>query len=155
MSSASAAHLQALAGVELPAGLDRVKLSAWLISCDEAEAAKARELELRKEVLAQAGFDAAAAGTKTLPLGAGYVLASVTRLYHKLDGPKTRVALDVIRAAGPVGVLIADRLVKWSAELSLSEYKKLGAKQKRAIDKALTITPGQASLELRTPKPEA
>lgn len=149
---ANADVLAALAALpELPSGLDRVKLVAWLQAADELATAKARELELRAEVLG-AAFPAIKSGTSSAELGAGYGLKAVLRLNYKLDPPKTDAALGKLRARGEVGALLADRVVKLEPKLVLGEYFKLEKADARLFQPALTITPGQASLELTRPK---
>ena len=124
---------------------------AWLQAKDELAAAEARELELRKLILEKA-FPDIEAGTNNLALSAGWLLKAVQRLYHKLDPKLTPPALKKLEAEGEVGQLLAGRLIKWKPDLVVTEYKALSGKQRGYFVKALTISPGQASLELVPPK---
>lgn len=99
--------------------------------------------------------------TETLDLGNGFKLKATGSLNYRLtfstkdDGDKPlQNALDAIEKTGNEGAFIADRLVRWKPELSVSEYKKLETASpiKALIDSVLTITPGSPTLELVLPK---
>lgn len=153
MSTASAAAIAAVTvAAGLPPGVDPLRLVAWMQASDELAAAKAREMKLRQELLA-AAFPETEPGTRNIELGAsGYTLTSVLRLSYRLDEVKTRAALEKLRATGEVGAHIADRLVRWKPDLSISEHKKLTPKQAALFRTALTITPSQPTLEVKPPK---
>lgn len=150
MTIASAATLAALSDVEL-APVEMTRVIAWARAADELETAKARELDLRQQLLA-AAFSDLQPGTSNLELGAGYQLQAVMRLNHSLEPTLTRLALDEIRATGDVGTHLAERVVRWTPELVISEWKKLPGKIAEVLGQALTSKPGQPSLKLVPPK---
>lgn len=99
--------------------------------------------------------------TETVDLPNGYKFKAKGTLNYKLefstkeDGAKNLdAAIDAIEKIGNEGTFIAERLVKWKPELSVSEYKALAADSpiKKIIDGVLTITPGSPELELVPPK---
>lgn len=99
--------------------------------------------------------------TETLELADGWQFKAKGALNYKLEfstkengDAKLNTALDEIEKTGNEGSFIAERLVKWKPELSVSEYKALSADSpiKKIIDRVLTITPGSPELELVPPK---
>lgn len=132
---------------------------AWQQADQELKALKAREMDLRKKVMASA-FPQATVGTNTFDLGQGYELKGVRKLNYSLTNGdnQTADALDAIEKLGNEGAFIADRLVKWKPELSITEYKALDAanpthvKIKGLIDAVLTITDGSPELNVKEPK---
>lgn len=100
-------------------------------------------------------------GTNNLDLGRGVKLKAVTGLRYTLDkaddAARTNAAVDAIEQTGNEGEFIAERLVKWKPELSVSEYKKLDMTNpthkriKDIIDGVLTITPESAQVEIIYP----
>lgn len=100
-------------------------------------------------------------GVNNYDLGKGYML-KVTYGYNyslsESEKPKnggmvkaTSFALEQLRTMGNEGIFIADRLVKWKPELSISEYRKLSAEHKAVIDKALTVSVAAPKVELKEP----
>jgi len=132
------------------------KILAWQEAVKTIAAAKDAEAALRKEVLKECfNFESdEREGTENVELGNGYKLKAVFKLNRRLDNKDEGVdkALTKIEKSGPEGQFVADRLVKWKPELSLSEYKKLPDKFKKLIDEVLTASPGTPSLELVEPK---
>lgn len=53
---------------------------------------------------------------------------------------------------GEAGELIAERLIKWTPELSLTEYKQLSDKYRKIIDDVITASEGMPTLEIVEPK---
>lgn len=131
-------------------------MAEWRASCVALEAAKQRESELRREILNGAfGFKGEAdtrSGTENFELNGGAKLKAVFRLNYKLDASRVDEALSKIENTGPNGDFIAERLVKFKPELSVSEYKLLPEKIRDIIDTVLTISSGTPSLEYVEPK---
>lgn len=153
---------QAAASAEL-LRLERVKkrdaaILAWQVKSTALAVAAREEKDARAEVIKLA-FDTLKEGTNTVELGKGYKLSVKQPYYYKLDTAEenkaTDEALTKLEEMGNEGAFIADRLVKWKPELSISEYRKLDDKYKAVIDKVLTISPGSAQVELVTPKDKA
>lgn len=128
----------------------------WQDAVKALAAAKDAEAALRKEVLKEAfDFDADdREGTQNVELGNGYKLKAVFKLNRRLNNQDDAVdkVLTKIEKSGAEGQFLADRLVKWKPELSLSEYKKCPDKFKKLLDEVMTASPGTPSLELVVPK---
>ena len=133
------------------------KILAWEVAVKALAAAKDAEAALRKEVLAEAfAFDPEALreGTENFELGNGYKLKAVFKISRNLNNENEAVdkVLSKIEKTGPEGAFIAERLVKWKPELSVSEYKKLPEKFKKLFDEVVTSKEAMPSLELVAPK---
>ena len=133
------------------------KILAWEQAVKALAAAKDTEAALRKEVLAEAfAFDPEALreGTENFELGNGYKLKAVFKISRNLNNENEAVdkVLSKIEKTGPEGAFIAERLVKWKPELSVSEYKKLPEKFKKLFDEVVTSKEAMPSLELVAPK---
>ena len=133
------------------------KILAWEESVKALAAAKEAEAALRREALAETfQFDPEALreGTENFELGNGYKLKAVFKISRNLNNENDAVdkVLSKIEKAGAEGQFIAERLVKWKPELSVSEYKKLPEKFKKMIDEVVTSKEATPSLELVAPK---
>ena len=133
------------------------KILAWEAAVKALAAAKDAEAALRKEVLTEAfAFDPEALreGTENFELGNGYKLKAVFKISRNLNNENEAVdkVLSKIEKTGPEGAFIAERLVKWKPELSVSEYKKLPEKFKKLFDEVVTSKEAMPSLELVAPK---
>jgi|WetSurMetagenome_2_1015567.scaffolds.fasta_scaffold103746_2 hypothetical protein len=132
----------------------------WDAKAKAAKAAVAEERDARAAVVAHV-FDGADYGTNNFDLGNGYTLKYVRSINYTLDtkdvdpntgASNTDRALDNIRALGNDGQFIADRLVKWKPELSVSEYKLLPNTHKKIIDTVITTKDASPSIEITGPK---
>lgn len=139
--------------------MNQDKLLAWDHAKKALDAAKALESSLRQEVLKDfydfGGESDLREGTENLELGNGYKLKATFKLSRKLENKnhETEEALRAIAETfGKPGKLYAERLVKWSPELSVSEYKKLPNAIRAVIDEALTSKAATPSLEIVEPK---
>ena len=133
------------------------KILAWEAAVKALAAAKDAEAALRKEVLAEAFAldpEALREGTENFELGNGYKLKAVFKISRNLNNENEAVdkVLSKIEKTGPEGAFIAERLVKWKPELSVSEYKKLPEKFKKLFDEVVTSKEAMPSLELVAPK---
>jgi len=122
-------------------------IMAWDEAKKTLDRAKAREMELRKHIVG-GQFDVDKIGTQNVELGNGWKLKAVVKESYKLDSNADKVEdmLDKLEDWQ------ADRLVKWTPTLSVSEYKKLDAEDRVKVDKVLTIKPAAPTLELVAPK---
>lgn len=140
-------------------------LADWEQAKKDLDAAKETEMELRKKFVAVATQADKISGTENVDLGNGYKAKTVKKVNYKLgsnvEGVSARDAVDAalqkIEALGDEGRFIADRLVKWTADLSVSEYKALdehprGAEIKALLSPVLTIDSGAPTLEIVAPK---
>lgn len=141
------------------------RLAAWEASKTALEAAKASEMELRKAFVDFSFDPTKKEGTERIELHNGFEAKAVKKLNWSLVSPIEGIsvpdavesALDRIEAIGEVGKFIASRLVKWTPELSKSEYNKLaeipeGGKIKEIIDTVIQTKEGAPTLEIIQPK---
>ncbi len=144
---------------EFIAERDRLLL-AWEESKKALEIAKEKEMEQRKAVVAFAFDPNKESGTERIDLGNGYQAKAVKKVNYGFvkteDGKLNKAAIDKalskIEKTGPAGELIAERLVKWTPDLSLTEYKQLPEKLKNIIDEVIVTSEGAPSLEIIAPK---
>ena len=145
-------------------------LTKWENSKKLLDEAKENEVEYRKQAFAL-GFGAdAKEGTNTIELGNGYALKGVKKLNYNLKAPEgykgdTVDAIDdcvdrFIKISNE-GSFVAERLFKWSVNMSITEYRKLVeeadySEPKKAmlkeLEKVLTITEASPTLEIKEPK---
>lgn len=116
-----------------------------------------QERELRKMVVdifsdAQA-FPEMASGTESIDIGFGHDLKITHKLDYKLDNAndceELHKVLREIETSMEGGHIIAERIVKWKPELSVSEYKLLSPENKARLDRVLTIKPASKSVEIK------
>lgn len=143
--------------VSIPSNKDAL-LAEWKTAKAALDIAKATEAQLRTlvvEVFSQE-TDPMKSGVENVDVGWGYKLKIEHKLTYKLDNAddcaKLANVLATIETSMAGGNIIADRLVKWKPELSVSEYKLLSPVNKALIDGVLTITPASKSVELVPPK---
>jgi len=136
------------------------RLHAWEDSQKALEKAKELEMQLRKEAVDFAFDPNKQKGTERIELGNGYQAKAVKKLNYgfiktsegKVDKDRIERALQKIEKTGPVGELIAERLVKWTPDLSMTEYNQLDEKFKKIIDEVIVTTEGAPTLEIIEPK---
>lgn len=128
-------------------------LAAWRKASDDKRAVTALELELREQVIAvfSTETDEMHKGTETVDLGFGrYELKIVHKLSYKLgENDAVKAALSQIAVSMEGGAILADRLVSWKPEISVSEYDKLTGGLRGIIDRVLTIKPAQKTIEIK------
>lgn len=132
-------------------------IADWSEKAKQLAIAKAAEAEARMTLLTVLyGFstEAERSGTENIELGNGYKLKAVFKMTPKLDntGDKVDSMLAALEAMGAAGQLIAARLVKWSPELSITEYKQLPPEMKVVVDAITTFKPATPAVELVVPK---
>lgn len=133
-------------------------LSAWKQASTEAKAWRDRESFLRKQVIDAFSNDQAPgySGTENIDIGWGHKLVILHKITYDLDKADNFAnvdkALNQIEHSQEGGNVIAERLVKWKPELSVSEYKKLTPAQKAMIDRVITIKDATPSVELKQGK---
>lgn len=141
-------------------------LELWEKAKKQLDAAKEAELELRKLYVAMATNPQKEKGTEDVPLQNGWkakVVKKVNTSFRKGDDGKTdwdavHDTQDQIEKLGNEGAFIADRILKWEAKFSLTEYNNLDASNpthaaiKRLIDGIIVSTPGAPTLTLVEPK---
>lgn len=121
-------------------------------AAEQAKFWKERDAELRGMIYG-ANFQGMEDGKQhTIELGNGYKLKGKRPISYKLDVETTKTALQYLRELGNEGTFVADRVVKWKPELSLTEYNKMSEQQRKILDAALTTTPGLPVIELVKPE---
>ncbi len=138
---------------------DRILL-CWETAKKQLEVAKEIEMDLRKQFVDFAFDQNKEKGTERIELDNGYEAKAVKKINYgfvktedgKLNKDAIEKALQKIERAGPVGELIADRLVKWTPDLSMTEYNQLDPKFKKIIDEVIVTTEGSPTLEIIAPK---
>jgi hypothetical protein len=139
-----------------PLSNKQVLFAQWNTQAAIAKAAVEAERNLRAQVIeaysdAQA-FPEFASGTESVDIGEGFDLKILHSLDYKLDNAndceRLDKVLDQIEKSMEGGAIIAERLVKWKPELSVSEYKLLAPAQKAMIDTVLTIKPASKSVKV-------
>lgn len=139
------------------------KLAAWEALKTQLASIKDAEMAARKECTALY-FPEPKQGTQRVALGNDYALKLVAKQNYTLDKDNDKVdrVQDAIEATGNEGKFIAERLFKWSVELSVTEYKDLceqaergsaqAIKIKALVDSILTTSWGAPALEIEAPK---
>jgi len=126
--------------------------------------AKATEMDYRKQFVAFMSDPKKNKGTEYVQLDNGYRAKIVKKLNYgfvkdeasgKVNKAAIDAALTAIESMHPAGAYIAENLVKWTPELSLTEYNKLTdqlAPLKAVIDKVIVTTDGAPTLDIVEPK---
>lgn len=133
---------------------------AWDKAKADLEAAKALEIELRKKVVSFSFDPEKKSGTECVELGNGFELKAVKKITYGfvqndkglVDKRAIETALEKLEKDGPAGEMVAERLIKWKPELSLTEYKLLEDKYKKIIDKVIVTKDATPTLEIIKPK---
>lgn len=134
-------------------------LQQWIEKKKTLESAKAEEMELRKQIVSFVADPDKIEGTENIELGNGYKLKAVKKVTYNFNVPEgvdkrdfVDDVLDKLEKVGPEGKFLADRLVKWNPELSVSEYKELPENFKKIVDEVIVTKEGSPTLELVEPK---
>lgn len=123
----------------------------WQNKQKELARAKAEESEARLNVIKLFDAEADASGVRNIDLGSGYKLKATFKLNHKITGDVNKM-LEKLEKSSEEGKFIAERLVKFKAELALTEYKNLSDKMRKLVDEFIVTSPATPSLELVEPK---
>jgi hypothetical protein len=137
-------------------------LMLWSDKKAAIEKAKAEEMDLRKYIVARE-FPKKQEGTNTKELGNGYQLKAGIKYNYKLaDNDTVEGCLNTIAKLGNQGTFIAERLVSWTPNFLLTEYRQLQEEAEKGsefakqcldeINKMLTITEAAPTLEIKEPK---
>jgi len=129
-------------------------LQQWEEANTQLQHFKSLELKLRNEYVALASDANKKIGTENIELGNGYKAKIVKKQNYNVNQNTVNAALDKMENISEEGKLLAERLIKWKAELSKTEYDQLPSQFKVIIDEVITITDGTPSLEIVSPKTE-
>lgn len=131
-------------------------LVKWQQARDELKRVAAEEMQYR--LMAITTFfpninRQTAEGTNNYELGNDYKLKCTFKLNYQLDNrDKVDNMLDKLSDIGEDGKFVAERIVKWSPNLSLTEYRQLTPEHKTIVDGVIIIKPAMPSLEIVEPK---
>lgn len=123
---------------------------------------KAEELELRKYIVDRA-FPQKTEGMNTQDLGNGYKLKAAVKYNYKLaDNDTVEKVLDKIASIGNEGKFISERLVSWTPNFLITEYRALQEEKEKQnptaiailkeIETMLEITEAAPTLKVEEPK---
>jgi hypothetical protein len=155
-----------LKNASLPETPDGV-LMLWVHSKKILETAKSDEMEIRKTAV-KIYVPKPSEGMNTVELGNGFKLKAQVSYNYNLDpdNAKVEAALDAIAALGNEGPFIAERLVKWTPDFLLTEYRLLqddvqnkdsarhefSKKVLKILESVLTLTDAAPKLEIKEAK---
>lgn len=125
------------------------KALEWARLHEALKDARQREAAARVELL-EAVFPAGLTrGTNRAVLSEKYIFKAVSRPEPKVPAiDKLRAALAKLCARGPVGELLAERLVRWRPEISVSELDKLEARDAKLFAGVIEVRLGAPAVEL-------
>jgi len=137
-------------------------LLEWQAKKDAIEKAKAEEMDLRKYIVGRE-FPKKNEGMNTKELGNGYQLKAGIKYNYKLaDNDTVEGCLNTIAKLGNQGTFIAERLVSWTPNFLLTEYRALQEEKEKGsefakqvldeITKMLTISEAAPTLEIKEPR---
>lgn len=144
---------------EYVAERDRL-LVDWQNKKAALEVAKEAEMDARKLAVMFMHDPSKSGTTENVELGGGYKATMKVPVRYgfiqnaegKTDKARIEKALSKIEKTGQAGELIAERLVKWTPELSLTEYKQLPDNFRKIIDDVIVTSEGTPTLEIKEPK---
>lgn len=132
--------------------MDKNKLlQEWEVALTNAKHWQERELKLRQQVATE--FFAPTPdieGTFNYTLDNNWQLKAVFKQNYNIDRERVDAMLEKLRTQGAAA--IADRIIKWSPSLSLTEYRQLSNGAKKIVDTVVTIKPATPSIYLIEPK---
>lgn len=138
-------------------------LVLWDAKKKALTAAKDDEMTMRRYIVGRA-FPNAHEGINTQELGNGYQLKAGVKFNYKLANNKiVENCLDRIALIGNAGSFIAERLISWTPNFLITEYRVLQEEAKEGSDVAaqilkivndemLTIDSAAPTLEIKEPK---
>ncbi len=137
-------------------------LMQWADLKLKVEAAKATEMEMRRYIVSRA-FPEKVEGTNNKDLGNGYVLKAGIKFNYKIavNNNKLEQCLDRIAKIGNRGNIVAERMISWTPNFLLQEYRLLQDEVNNSIEakeilkivnEFLVITDAAPTLEIREPK---
>lgn len=153
-----------------PAVYEQMKTEAlqnWNAYKLDLAKAKDEEMKWRKRLVAMLGDPKKAKGTENIPLADGYkakIVKKQTITFNKKQDGKTtdwdavHDAQDQMDKLGNEGSFLAERIFKWEAKFSLSEYNKLEpdnpthAAVKKLVDSVIITKDSAPTFEIVEPK---
>lgn len=135
-------------------------IKKWEVAQNVLSVAKADEMELRKKVVDFISNPNIDKGTERVELADGRTAKTVKKITYgfvqttegRVDKKAIDAALTKIETMGPAEALMAERLIKWTPDLSMTEYKEIPANIKAIIDEVIRTKEGAPTLEIIEPK---
>lgn len=135
-------------------------LARWQSEKLLLDRAKADELKHRLDFVRFAFSKDKLDGTERIELRNGYVAkavksvryAFVSRNKGETAEEALKAAIDALVESGPEGVFVARRLIKFTPELVVGEYKKLPTRLREIMERVIEIREGTPTLEIIPPK---
>lgn len=130
--------------------LDVAKLVEWQKANEQLTFLKAHEMQLRKEVFAEA-FPTPIEGTNKLALDDAHQLTAQYKLNRKLDDAALIVSGQALYDQG----VPLDKLVVYKPELKVAEFKALQTEDNAKFQlfaQLVTESPGSPTLSITMPK---
>lgn len=135
-------------------------LTDWQAASNGLDAIKKREMVLRKEILSFCFDPKKTKGVEYHDLGNGWKLKADKKINYgwiklnekEINRQAVYQALIDIEKLSPEGKLVAERLVSWKPDLSLSQYKLLNDNEAAIINKVIVTKPGSPELSIVEPK---
>ena len=149
-----------------PNSLDLLSQDQVLLKWQEAKDALAKakdfELELRKYVVSRA-FPEKQEGTNTVELGNDYKLKAVIKYNYKLaENATVESCLERVAKTGNEGAFIAERLISWTPNFLITEYRAIQEEVQKGnatakqiydiVNEMLTISEAAPTLNIVEPK---
>jgi len=134
------------------------KLALWQQLTQQLDELKAKEIELRNEIIDTIVPQDKVEGAATFEIGNGWKLTATRKQNYSLDKQHLNTLQDILPEN------IWDDLVRWKPELSMTAYRKslpayaqaLPEETRKSLSEALvnavTIRPGTPELKLEAPK---
>lgn len=133
----------------MPPTVDQLAvLTDWYETAIQLKAIKEKESRLRDQLAKELFRENADASTESIDIGAGYILKLTRKLDYKLNNKQD----EVLALVAILDQTLAQKLVKWTPELSISTYKALDAPTQALFNGCLTIKPAKPTLEVIPPK---
>jgi len=146
--------------INLPSNVSN-KLHEWQLAKQQADFHKAREIELRQQIVDAVLSAEKVEGSETFEIGNGWKLTAKRKLTYNVDSKAIDTLLNLLPEP------LADSLVSWKPELKLKGYRdalpayRMGLtdpeqqkKLNEAVVNAVTIKPAMPELALFEPKGE-
>lgn len=135
-------------------------VSKWQCTKSALDALKTDEMALRKEILSFCFDPKKTKGVEYHDLGNGWKLKADKKINFgwiklnekEIDRKAVYQALVDIEKLSPEGKLVAERLISWKPDLSLSQYKLLNDNEAAIINKVIVTKPGSPELSIVEPK---
>lgn len=124
-----------------------LNLQEWQAARKHLEHYKNLEMKLRKEIFGVV-FPLPKEGTNTVPLQNGWSIKGIRKVDRKLDPAALNALAEEIDQVG----IARGKIIAYTPELVLKEYRTLTDEQRLVFDQVLTIKDGAPSMELIAPK---